>query len=182
MGRIAEDCNLDVDPGERARALHRVVRAMHDGHCPQCGHLAPSEAFYRPKITNPNHKDGPRHASHVCPKCKFYVTEAEAEAALAEFRPYLNKSAEVFLKWRQTRVQKLPGDIPIDVLHAEAVSFSIARQIELWLTSLGIDGSCAGDYYLEVGPLEDVIQRYTLVSNKTKEPIAHYNCKILYQR
>lgn len=32
---------LDVKDDE-ARALHRIVRAMHDGHCPSCGHLAPA--------------------------------------------------------------------------------------------------------------------------------------------
>lgn len=34
---ISEHCNLDVENRERARVLHRVVRAMHDGHCPKCG-------------------------------------------------------------------------------------------------------------------------------------------------
>jgi hypothetical protein len=87
MGQIAEDCNLDVERGERARALHRVVRAMHDGHCPKCGHLAPSTAF-------------DEEWRHRCPSCFFTITREEAEAALAEFRPYLNKSVEVFEAWR----------------------------------------------------------------------------------
>ena len=31
--------NHNVD-GDTARCLHRVVRAMHDGHCPNCGLLS----------------------------------------------------------------------------------------------------------------------------------------------
>ena len=66
MGGIANECNLDVNNGELERALHRVVRAMHDGHCPNCGHL---EASYR-FATGKDHK---------CPKCEFFVTHEEAE-------------------------------------------------------------------------------------------------------
>ena len=107
MGKIAEDCNLDVERGERARALHRVVRAMHDGHCPSCGHLAPSDHFYRPGGLDPSlslydENNVPIETKHVCPNCQFTVTESEASQALAEFRPYLNKSVDVFLEWRKS--------------------------------------------------------------------------------
>lgn len=81
-----DDLQLDVT-AEGARALHRVVRAMHDGHCPRCGHLAPSELFYR--------KD-----RHECPACSFTVTEVEAREALKEFQPYFMKSVEVFERWK----------------------------------------------------------------------------------
>jgi hypothetical protein len=87
MGQIAEDCNLDVERGERARALHRVVRAMHDGHCPNCGCLASADRF----------DDGHQHR---CPDCHFAITREQAEAALQEFRPFLQKSLEVFEDWR----------------------------------------------------------------------------------
>lgn len=100
MGKVADECNLDVERGEQARALHRVVRAMHDGHCPKCGHLAPSEEFYFPKLMR-NDPPFVKPGFHKCPRCHFTVTEDEAEAALAEFRPYLNKSVEVFEKWRE---------------------------------------------------------------------------------
>ena len=92
MGQIAEDCNLDVERGERARALHRVVRAMHDGHCPKCGFLADATAFIVDRDTNAER--------HECPGCAFSIFRHEAEAALAEFRPYLNESVEVFETWR----------------------------------------------------------------------------------
>lgn len=90
MGQIADECCLDVEKGEQARALHRVVRAMHDGHCPKCGYLAPSEYFQ----VLP-------HGDHHCPRCDFTVSKEESTRALALFRPFLNKSVEVFEKWRE---------------------------------------------------------------------------------
>lgn len=87
MGQIAEDCNLNVERGERARELHRVVRAMHDGHCPKCGCLESADVFMR-------------STCHKCPSCGFTISIREAELALAEFRPHLNKSVEVFETWR----------------------------------------------------------------------------------
>jgi len=89
MGQIAEDCQLDVELAERARALHRVVRAMHDGHCPKCGCLESSDKFY----------DGYQHR---CPSCYFTITINEANLALEQFRPYLQKSVEVFETWRKS--------------------------------------------------------------------------------
>lgn len=94
MGQIAEDCQLDVELAERARALHRVVRAMHDGHCPSCGHLANADSFVVDR-----HVESERHE---CPQCAFAIFKHEAEAALAEFRPYLQRSVEVFESWRKS--------------------------------------------------------------------------------
>ncbi len=82
----AEELNLDVT-SEGAMALHRVVRAMHDGHCPSCGYLGPADKFWREE-------------SHQCPVCLFTVTEEEARAALMAFKPHFGKSLEVFEQWR----------------------------------------------------------------------------------
>ena len=43
-GTIPE-INADTDQRSLARACHRIVRAMHDGHCPECGLLDTSERF-----------------------------------------------------------------------------------------------------------------------------------------
>jgi ssDNA-binding Zn-finger/Zn-ribbon topoisomerase 1 len=88
VGKISEECNLDVDAGEQARALHRVVRAMHDGHCPKCGCLESADIFMH-------------STCHGCPECGFTISIKEAELALAQFRPYLNKSVEIFEQWRK---------------------------------------------------------------------------------
>ena len=90
---------LDVDAGHKARALHRITRAMHDGHCPKCGHLGPSERFY----------DETR--GHVCPKrgCGFIVTHEESRKALDAFRPFLAKSFDIWEQWKNE-----PGDVEED--------------------------------------------------------------------
>jgi endogenous inhibitor of DNA gyrase (YacG/DUF329 family) len=92
MSQIAVDCNLDSDAADRARALHRVVRAMHDGHCPRCGHLSDAGEFIVDRNTQAER--------HSCPSCGFHIFRHESEAALAEFRPFLNKSVDIFNKWR----------------------------------------------------------------------------------
>lgn len=84
-----ETLNSDVTSSE-ARALHRVVRAMHDGNCPKCGHLGPSNTF--------NSRLG-----HVCPECSFFIRTEESEAALRTFQPFMALNAEIFEKWRETR-------------------------------------------------------------------------------
>lgn len=80
---------LDVK-GTHARALHRVIRAMHDGHCPDCGHLGPSSDF-RPEDYASEYK---------CPSCGFGFTYEETKAALAQFHPHLKESVQIFKSWR----------------------------------------------------------------------------------
>lgn len=87
-----QELNLDVD-GDEARALHRVVRAMHDGHCPDCGFLGDAVTFVIDRETVAER--------HECPQCHFAIFRHEAEEALAVFRPYLQKSVEVFERWRR---------------------------------------------------------------------------------
>lgn len=92
---------------ERARALHRIVRAMHDGHCPACGCLDDASAF----------REGYRHK---CPNCGFTVSVTEAQAALKEFQPLLQKSLAVFEEWRASRKRPAkpwgqPPDSPVTV-------------------------------------------------------------------
>lgn len=96
----AADLNIDsgTDQFELARSLHRVVRAMHDGHCPSCGHLGPSPAFEYYESS-----DSERLMSHVCPNCGFTVTADEAEEALAMFLPYMQKNHLNFVKWQASR-------------------------------------------------------------------------------
>jgi hypothetical protein len=86
----AQELNIDVS-AEGARALHRVVRAMHDGHCPKCGYLGPADAFYH---------EHPVDGWHECPTCQFRITETEARGALLAFKPHFQKSLEVFEAWR----------------------------------------------------------------------------------
>lgn len=94
----AATLNLDVS-AEGARALHRVVRAMHDGHCPKCGYLGPADCFWHEEY-------------HECPVCNFRVTEVEARAALMAFRPHFLKSVEVFEAWRNGNLEAFDVRVP----------------------------------------------------------------------
>lgn len=85
-----EHLNVTLDQGEEARALHRVVRAMHDGHCPACGYLGPSGDFFSRSMS-----------LHRCPMCRFEITGAESRAALATFRTYMERNLTVFKAWRE---------------------------------------------------------------------------------
>ncbi len=76
---------------QRDRALHRVVRALHDGNCPACGLLTDSDAV---RCINGNWR---------CPRCAFGFTPDEAEAAMEAFRPYMRANLDEFEKWRQER-------------------------------------------------------------------------------
>lgn len=100
----ATNLNLDVSH-EVSRALHRIVRAMHDGHCPRCGYLGPSKEFEK------HYERAPGNLAiidHICPKCLFTVSHEAADAALVLFRPVLNKSLAIFERWDAKR---LLGDI-----------------------------------------------------------------------
>jgi len=84
---------------ERARSLHRVVRALHDGHCPSCGHI------FQPHEQVASHGVQAYADREQCPKCKFTITHEEAEAVCKEFAPIMRKNLEVFEEWRANRKQ-----------------------------------------------------------------------------
>lgn len=82
-----DDLNLDRDI---SRALHRVVRAMHDGECPECHNLFSSGEMETP--------DG-----HQCPACAFKISRAESAAVLELFAEYMDRNLEVFKRWLAAR-------------------------------------------------------------------------------
>ena len=96
-------CNVDIEQAELGRVLHRVVRAMHDGHCPSCGLLKPSEIFYQTAITNPQHQEGIRPNRYRCPRCLFAINEEDAIKALEVFRPFLQRSVDIFKEWNRNK-------------------------------------------------------------------------------
>jgi hypothetical protein len=98
-----EQLNSDCTSSE-ARALHRVVRAMHDGNCPKCGYLGPSEEFQK------HYERGPQKLSivdHLCPCCGFEVSHNESVEALKAFAPYMEQNVEMFEAWRKRRSQNI---------------------------------------------------------------------------
>ncbi len=92
---MATELNNDVSmTPERARALHRVVRAMHDGNCPKCGGLFDAQEM---RDASPTMESG-----WGCPMCGFTITESEAELAMRAFRPFMEANVTVFEEWRKS--------------------------------------------------------------------------------
>lgn len=91
------ELNNDVS-SEEARALHRVVRAMHDGNCPKCGIVVDAHEMRRTSFAKKMWK---------CPNCSFQILKDEADAAMQAFRPYMLANLEAFEKWRERRRQSV---------------------------------------------------------------------------
>ena len=101
----ASRLNLDISDSERARVLHRVVRAMHDGHCPACGWRDKAEEF-----RDETHPMGQRPVvDYACPVCQARVTSDEATAALAEFQPFMQRNWMIFHEWSKQRQEASRG-------------------------------------------------------------------------
>lgn len=80
---------LRLDHFDAARAIHRVVRAMHDGECPACHYITSSDGF---QLENGDEK---------CFMCGFTITEKERELAIATFAPVMAKNLQVFIEWKE---------------------------------------------------------------------------------
>jgi hypothetical protein len=92
---------LDVD-FETARALHRVVRAMHDGECPSCHCLFESPAMRRDRLRllDGSYQTTPASMSMICPHCAFKISAEESQAAIAAFAPVMDRNLAIFEQWR----------------------------------------------------------------------------------
>jgi hypothetical protein len=85
---------LDVSL-EKARALHRVWRALNDGDCPNC-HVY-HQATEMLRHWNISHK------GIMCPSCNFHVTNEEIEAIEKLFAPAMEAAVKIFQDWRSNR-------------------------------------------------------------------------------
>jgi hypothetical protein len=83
------------------RAMHRVVRAMHDGSCPNCGHLAPSHKFELPEQLA---LSDDVLIAHRCPACLYAITVAHEREVLQLFLPIAQRSRDVLDDWREGRL------------------------------------------------------------------------------
>jgi hypothetical protein len=89
---------LDVSL-EKARALHRVWRALNDGDCPKC-HAHPGAHGIRRWEYNACCLDA---AAMECPTCGFYVTHAEIDEIEVMFAPAMDAAVAIFEQWRSER-------------------------------------------------------------------------------
>lgn len=86
QGRLALDVSL-----EKARALHRVWRALNDGDCPSCHRFHAATEIVRSQL------------GIECPACGFYVTNGEIEDIEKLFSPAMDAAVKIFLEWRNEK-------------------------------------------------------------------------------
>lgn len=88
---------LDVSL-ERARALHRVWRALNDGDCPKCHRLIVDPI----RGPNWNHREL-KFGDMKCGNCGFTVTADEVEEIEKMFAPAMDAAVALFEQWRTER-------------------------------------------------------------------------------
>jgi len=94
---IVQPLALDVSL-EKARALHRVWRALNDGDCPKCHKFHPATHMVRRNPTDWG------TVVVECPSCGFGVTHEEIEDIEKMFAPAMNAATAIFEEWRASRV------------------------------------------------------------------------------
>ena len=83
-----EPIALDVSL-EKARALHRVWRALNDGDCPKCHTFHAATKIVR-------HEHG-----IACPTCCFCILRSEIEETEIMFAPAMDAAVAIFEDWRK---------------------------------------------------------------------------------
>jgi ssDNA-binding Zn-finger/Zn-ribbon topoisomerase 1 len=89
--------NLDHD---LARALHRVVRAMHDGECPRCHKVHMSDVMH---VIDRGPGMDVAWSGLRCPNCKFQISDEEAAEVFRIFGPFMEQNLDLFVEWRHSR-------------------------------------------------------------------------------
>jgi hypothetical protein len=97
MSEFSKEQVLDID-FETARALHRVVRGMHDGECPSCHGLVESHNMRQPRRADDQQVG---NFDLKCPGCGFTITAKEQDAAIRAFGPVMEKNLAIFQEWRR---------------------------------------------------------------------------------
>ena len=95
---IAEPLPLALDVSlEKARALHRVWRALNDGDCPKCHKYHPATAIYRGETFI------------QCPSCGFDIESEEIEAIEKMIAPAMDAAVAIFEQWRSENQGSFPA-------------------------------------------------------------------------
>jgi hypothetical protein len=101
-GTTMSDCVLsNVQPValdvslEKARALHRVWRALNDGDCPNC------HAYHQ--ATEMLRRWNVGQKGIMCPSCSFCVTTEEIQDIEKLFAPAMEAAVKIFQDWRLGR-------------------------------------------------------------------------------
>lgn len=103
--KAASDMALDLSL-EKARALHRVWRALNDGDCPKC-HTFHRASEIRCDFGAPvksSEFDGKFVTQRLsCPTCGFSITREEIEAIEKMFAPAMDAAVGIFHEWQIER-------------------------------------------------------------------------------
>lgn len=92
---------------EKARALHRVWRALNDGDCPKCHRHFQAARMYRPVDSHGNE-------GVMCPACKFHVTGKEIDKIEKLFAPAMDGCVAVFEKWREEESRQNEAKVKVN--------------------------------------------------------------------
>ena len=91
---------------EKARALHRVWRALNDGDCPKC-HTFHRASEIRTDFGKPIPSaefNGTFVAQSIgCPTCGFTITREEIVEIEKMFAPAMDAATAIFEEWRAGR-------------------------------------------------------------------------------
>lgn len=101
MPDTTEELALDVSL-EKARALHRVWRALNDGDCPACHQYCGSDKVIRVYDESLHMRIlGMKSVLQIqCPACGFFVTTEEIKLIEELFAPAMDAAMRIFLGWR----------------------------------------------------------------------------------
>lgn len=91
-----EQLALDTDL-QKARALHRVWRALNDGDCPKCHHAVAATDIIRPNLKGGVWLKCPN------PDCGFQVMGEEITEIERMFAPAMDAAVSIFEQWRESR-------------------------------------------------------------------------------
>lgn len=90
---MTEPLALDVSL-EKARALHRVWRALNDGDCPKCHNHTAATRIKRDVC-----------GGMTCPTCGFAISGIEIHDIEKLFAPAMDAALSIFEDWRKSRPQ-----------------------------------------------------------------------------
>jgi hypothetical protein len=101
---VAASLSLDVSL-EKARALHRVWRALNDGDCPKChAHVAATDVIRHSGL---HIREIEFNQSIECPMCHFSVSGDEISDIEKMFAPAMDAAVKIFEDWQIERMRKL---------------------------------------------------------------------------
>lgn len=111
VGEALPMVELNLDH-EEARALHRIVRAMHDGECPKCHDIHASDRMVIWDRSGDTGQGEKFKRGWRCPSCGFEITNEEAAEVFRIFAPFMKRNLAVFEKWRAAHADQPSGKQP----------------------------------------------------------------------